>query len=117
MPFSLKLWQVKDKDLQEVRREALSDPKRLEEWIVNGAASHDEFEWTVVNPGTALVAGEKKGAKGGEGWAQSSIFKDTQSRAAYGDAEAQAALGFMFELGIDAPVDCQEAVRWYRKAA
>ena len=52
MPFSLKLWQVKGKDLQEVRREALSDPKRLEEWIVNGAARPDEIEWTVVNPGT-----------------------------------------------------------------
>jgi TPR repeat protein len=117
MPFSLKLWQVKGKDLQEVSRETLSDPKRLEEWIVNGAASHDELEWTVVNPGTAVIAAGKKGAKPADAWAPSSIFKDTQSRAAYGDAEAQAALGFMFELGIDAPVDCQEAVRWYHKAA
>jgi hypothetical protein len=34
MPFSMKLWQVQAKDLQEIKREALNDEQRLEEWVV-----------------------------------------------------------------------------------
>ncbi len=34
MPFSMKLWQVQGKDLQEINREALNDEQRLEDWVV-----------------------------------------------------------------------------------
>jgi hypothetical protein len=34
MPFSMKLWQVQGKDLQEIQREALNDEQRLEDWVV-----------------------------------------------------------------------------------
>jgi hypothetical protein len=34
MPFSMKLWQVQGKDLQEIKREALNDEQRLEDWVV-----------------------------------------------------------------------------------
>jgi hypothetical protein len=34
MPFSMKLWQVQGKELQEVRRETLNDEQRLEDWVV-----------------------------------------------------------------------------------
>jgi hypothetical protein len=33
MPFSMKLWQVQGKDLQEINREALNDEQRLEDWV------------------------------------------------------------------------------------
>jgi len=34
MAFSMKLWQVQGKDLQEIKREALNDEQRLEDWVV-----------------------------------------------------------------------------------
>ena len=34
MPFSMKLWQVQAKDLQEIKREVLNDEQRLENWVV-----------------------------------------------------------------------------------
>lgn len=34
MPFSMKLWQVQNQDLQEIKREALNDEQRLESWVV-----------------------------------------------------------------------------------
>jgi len=34
MPFSMKLWQVQGKDLQEIKRDALNDEQRLENWVV-----------------------------------------------------------------------------------
>ena len=34
MPFSMKLWQVQGKDLQEIHRERLDDEQRLEDWVV-----------------------------------------------------------------------------------
>jgi hypothetical protein len=34
MPFSMKLWQVQGKGLQEINREALNDEQRLEDWVV-----------------------------------------------------------------------------------
>jgi hypothetical protein len=34
MPFSMKLWQVQGRDLQEINRESLSDEQRLEDWVV-----------------------------------------------------------------------------------
>lgn len=34
MPFSMKLWQVQEKDLQEITREALNEEQRLEDWVV-----------------------------------------------------------------------------------
>jgi hypothetical protein len=34
MPFSMKLWQVRGQDLQEIKREALNDEQRLENWVV-----------------------------------------------------------------------------------
>jgi hypothetical protein len=33
MPFSMKLWQVQGKDLQEINREVLNDEQRLEDWV------------------------------------------------------------------------------------
>jgi hypothetical protein len=34
MPFSMKLWQVQGKDLQEINRDILNDEQRLENWVV-----------------------------------------------------------------------------------
>jgi hypothetical protein len=34
MPFSMKLWQVRGKDLQEINQESLNDEQRLEDWVV-----------------------------------------------------------------------------------
>ena len=34
MPFRMKLWQVRGKDLQEINREPLNDEQRLEDWVV-----------------------------------------------------------------------------------
>src|SRR5258707_426727 len=34
MSFSMKLWQIQGKDLQEINREALNDEQRLEDWVV-----------------------------------------------------------------------------------
>jgi endonuclease NucS-like protein len=33
MPFSMKLWQVQGRDLQEINRETLNDEQRLEDWV------------------------------------------------------------------------------------
>src|SRR5580692_3168278 len=38
MPFSMKLWQVQGKDLQEINREALNDEQRLEDWVVKDSS-------------------------------------------------------------------------------
>jgi hypothetical protein len=38
MPFSMKLWQVQGKDLQEINRETLSDEQRLEDWVVKDSS-------------------------------------------------------------------------------
>jgi TPR repeat protein len=119
MPFSMKLWQVKGKDLQEVSREALDDGQRLEDWVVKATGNRDEFEWIIVHPepgGAALatINGQQKSAPSPS---NSIAFQETKVRAHNGDAAAQAALGFMCELGLDAPVDCAQAVKWYRKAA
>ena len=40
-----------------------------------------------------------------------------KERAEQGDAEAQSALGIMYDLGEGVPEDDAEAVKWYRKAA
>ncbi len=45
------------------------------------------------------------------------VFQEIKARAEEGDAEAQAYLGFMYELGRGATKDEAEAVRWFRKAA
>lgn len=34
MPFSMNLWQVQGQDLQEIKREALNNEQRLENWVV-----------------------------------------------------------------------------------
>ena len=119
MPFSMKLWQVKGKDLREVKRDALNDAQRLEDWLVKGAGDHDEFDWVIINPEPAVAVESKinSGQKSAPLPSTSIAFQETKAQAEKGDAAAQAAVGFMCELGIDAPVDCAEAVRWYRKAA
>src|ERR1700723_1237736 len=38
MPFSMKLWQVQGKDLQEINREILNDEQRLEDWVVKDSS-------------------------------------------------------------------------------
>lgn len=38
MPFSMKLWHVQSKDLQEIHREGLDDEQRLEDWIVKDSS-------------------------------------------------------------------------------
>ncbi len=119
MPFSMKLWRVQGKDLQEINGEALNDAHRLEEWIAKDTSNHDELEWVIVSPEPAAPAasrtnGRKKSASPP---ASAFSFQETRERAEKGDASAQATLGFMCELGIDAPVDRTEAVKWYRKAA
>jgi len=112
----MKLWQVKGKDLSEVKREALDDAQRLEAWIVNASFRRDEHDWVVVSPGSGVVAQDKKEQKTSASPANSIAFQDARSRAEKGDANAQATLGFLCELGIHTPVNCDEAVKWYRKA-
>ncbi len=115
----MKLWQVKGKDLQEVKGDELNDGRRLEDWFTKGAGSPDELDWVLVQPGSAVAVGGKTKHK------QKSVppapnypaSKETQERAEKGDPAAQAELGFLCEVGIDTPVDRAEAVRWYRKAA
>src|SRR5665213_363544 len=117
MPFALKLWEIQGNDLQEVSCEALNDPKRLEEWIIGGSSGHDEVEWTVVSPGTSKSAVAKYNAKSNGEPSVSTLFREIRQRAERGNPEAQATLGFMYELGIETPVDGAEAVGWYWKAA
>ena len=117
MPFSLKLWQVNGIDLQEVNHEALNDPKRLEDWIIGRVGGLDEAEWTVVTPGHGKSAVAKYNGKSKGESSVSVLFKETRQRAERGSSDAQAALGFMYELGIETAVDGAEAVGWYWKAA
>jgi hypothetical protein len=117
MPYSMKLWQVKGKDLQEVKREALNDGQRLEDWVVRATGSHDKFEWTIVNAEPVVAHGGKTHKKSAHPSSDSIAVQETKARAEAGDAAAQAAVGFLCELGIRGHVDCAEAVRWYRKAA
>jgi hypothetical protein len=119
MPFSIKLWQVKGKDLQEINREALNDKQRLEDWIVEDTSIHDEVDRIVVNPEPVVAAGSNINSqqKSTPPPSNSTAFQETKARAEKGDAAAQAALGFMYELGIDVPVNCTEAAKWYLKAA
>jgi uncharacterized protein len=113
----MKLWQVDGKDLREVNREALADEQRLADWIVNGGSGEPELEWTVVGAELPVPAPGKSPGKSADSPFAAATFDDTRARAREGDAAAQAALGFMCELGIDTPVDCAQAVNWYRKAA
>jgi uncharacterized protein len=119
MPLSMKLWQVKGKDLREVSREEISDGRRLEDWFVNGVGHNHESEWVVVPPEPLVVSSRKTGRKqkSNEAPANSLVLQETRARAEKGDAAAQAAVGFMCEMGIDSPVDWPNAVKWYRKAA
>jgi hypothetical protein len=119
MPFNMKLWEVKGKDLREIKREAFADGQRLEDWVVNGTGFRDEFEWVIVDPDADAAAGgkTKKQHKSRPGASDSTAFDTTKAMADAGDAAAQAALGFMYELGMAGPVDCAQAVHWYRKAA
>ena len=117
MDFSLILWQVQGNDLREVHSEELNDPKRVEAWIRGGSVGHDEVEWSVVHPGNGKSALAKFNGSSESEPALSIIFKETRQRAERGNPDAQAALGFMYELGIETRVDGAEAVAWYWKAA
>ena len=44
-------------------------------------------------------------------------FQETHRKAVQGDAHEQFALGAMYRLGICVPEDCNEALKWYLKAA
>lgn len=44
-------------------------------------------------------------------------LREYQAAAKQGDAEAQAALGFLYQMGLGVQKDLAEAARWYRKAA
>ncbi len=46
-----------------------------------------------------------------------SDFQSTKARAEAGDAEAQYSLGYLYANGMGAPLNDQEAVKWYRLAA
>jgi hypothetical protein len=74
-------------------------------------------EWTVVSPGHGKSAVTKYNGKSKGEPSVSILFKDVRQRAERGDAEAQATLGFMYELGIETPIDGAEAVGWYWRAA
>src|SRR5580700_6288106 len=76
MPFSMKLWQVQGKDLQEIQREALNDEQRLEDWVVKDpsilgidvlligrqvtTASHGRIDLLGIDAGANLVVLELK---------------------------------------------------------
>jgi TPR repeat protein len=113
----MKLWQVQGKDLRELKREALNDAQRLEDWLVAAAAKTDEHNWVVVNRDDGESANIKTARKVASPPANTVVVQEIRSLAEKGDATAQAALGFFCELGIHTPVDCAQAVKWYRKAA
>jgi TPR repeat protein len=115
----MKLWQVQGKDLQEIRCEALSDEQRLQDWLLNDTRNDGQAGSIIAHAEPGLAAGGntnslQKLTPPPSRWM---AFQETKARAEEGDAAAQAALGFMYELGIGAPVDCAEAVKWYREAA
>jgi Endonuclease NucS len=57
MPFSMKLWQVQGKDLQEINRESLNDEQRLEDWVVEAPS--------ILGIDVLLVGRQVKTASGG----------------------------------------------------
>ena len=57
MPFSMKLWQVQGKDLQEVNREALHDEQRLQDWILK--------DKSILGIDVLLIGRQVKTANGG----------------------------------------------------
>lgn len=111
----MKFWQVQGKDLQELHCEALSDEQRLQDWLSHKTTQTDDVHWVVDNAGLVPVAAAQE--KSSHAASDPGEFLETKTRAEKGDAAAQAALGFRYELGIDTPVNTFEAVRWYRKAA
>jgi TPR repeat protein len=115
----MKLWQVQGKDLQEIPCEALSDEQRLQDWLANGTSHDDEIGWTIDKPHPALAANGKTNGqqKSTPPPSHAMAFEQTKALAENGDAAAQAALGFMHEMGMETPVNGAEAVKWYRKAA
>jgi TPR repeat protein len=115
----MKFWQVQGEGLQEIRCEPISDEQRLQEWLAPIAVPGGEVEWVVESPKTLAVAEVKANSqqKPPPPPSDSSGLQETKARALKGDANAQAALGFRYELGIDVPADSAEAARWYRKAA
>jgi TPR repeat protein len=119
MPFSMKIWQVQGKDLREIHCEALSDEQRLQDWLAKETKKDDGPDWVIDNPKPVLAsAGKNNGQrKSTPPPSQPTAFQQTKTRAEQGDAAAQASLGFMYEMGIEVPVDGAEAVKWYRKAA
>jgi TPR repeat protein len=119
MRISTKLWHVQGKDLQEVQCEALKDEQRLVDWLIKGARNHTESALMVVNhkPDAAIRVNKHSQHRSASPQSSAIAFQETKTQAERGDAAAQAALGFMYELGMDAPVDRGEAVKWYRKAA
>jgi uncharacterized protein len=115
----MKLWQVQGKDLREVNGQALSDEQRVQDWLAKGTSHDDKSAWIVDHPKPAPDMGGKSNGQQKSPPPPSNrfAFQEARAQAEDGDAAAQAALGFMLELGIDAPVDGAEAVKWYRKAA
>jgi TPR repeat protein len=118
MPFSLKFWQVQGKDLREVRCEALSDEQRLQDWLAREASHAGDVAWVVDNPKAVLPPqGKSNSQQKSPSPSNAPAFQETKARAENGDAAAQAALGFRYEMGIDVPAGSAEAVKWYRMAA
>jgi TPR repeat protein len=119
MPFSMKFWQVQGKDLRELTCEALTDEQQLQGWLGKKAGHAAETEWIVDSAKSVVTAGGKTNSreKSEPPPSNATAFQETKARAAKGDAAAQAALGFRYELGIDGSVNTFEAIKWYRKAA
>jgi hypothetical protein len=115
----MKFWQVQGKDLREINGEELSDEERLQDWLVQGASHNVGSELMVVHSRPVLDAGGKTNGqpKSSSPASNATAFQEIKARAENGDAAAQAALGFRYELGMDALVDGAQAVKWYRKAA
>jgi len=118
MPFSMKFWQVQGKDLQAIPCEAITDEQRLQEWLGSPAKPEPKAQLVVESPKALVVAEVKTVSKlKPSPPADASSFQETKARAAQGDANAQAALGFRYELGIDVSPDNFEAAQWYHEAA
>jgi Sel1 repeat len=63
------------------------------------------------------VGGSASRAETGEGGQAGGVSQDRRMLAEKGDASSQAAMGSMYAYGRGVPLDYQEAVNWYHKAA
>jgi protein-disulfide isomerase len=93
--------------------------------FVNGAQPEAEFE-KIINAELAAVregnstparADFEAGKRAYEQGDYSAALKELRPLAEQGNAEAQALLGLMYNLGRGVPLDSRQALKWYKAAA